>query len=174
MADVHLSATSNTRASWAQFASGKGTALFVGAATLLPLVQDGDDGTQHSLRVADSLLTSAIITEGLKRVVRKKRPDSDERNSFPSGHATAAFAVARMQAHFHPKQAFFWYAGATIIAASRVKLRRHFTEDVIAGAAVGIATSELEIRQSRGLLLFPFINGSARSRVAGLSFGGSF
>ena len=140
----------------------------------MPLAEDGSGGGRHSLRAADSLLTSTVITEALKRIVREKRPDSDERTSFPSGHATAAFAIASMQAHFHPNQAILWYAGATIIAASRVKLRRHRIHDVVAGAAVGVLTTQLEIRQSRGLLLFPFIHDSKQSRVSGLSFGGSF
>jgi membrane-associated phospholipid phosphatase len=177
-ADVHLSQSASAKGpAWAQFASGTGTALFVGSGTLLPLVEDGRDRNHHALRAADSLLTSALITEALKTVTHSKRPDGSDYKSFPSGHATAAFAVASMQAHFHPNQAIFWYLGATAISASRVKLRRHRIRDIVAGAAIGIATTEVEYRQSRGLLLFPFIHGggnSRQSRVSGLSFGGSF
>ncbi len=181
-ANVHLSSTSSpattgtttNRPAWARFASGTGNLLFLGAGTLLPLVEDGKDGKNHALRTADSLLTSTLITEGLKRLVREKRPDSDERTSFPSGHATAAFAVATMQAHYHPKQAIFWYAGATAISYSRVKLRRHYTRDVIAGAAVGFLTARAELKQPRGLLLAPLIRGGRNANVTGVSVGGSF
>lgn len=182
-ADVHLSSSSSAatttttatrRPAWARFASGTGTLLFLGAGTLLPLLEDGPDKKDHTLRAADSLLTATLFTEGLKRIVRERRPDSDKRTSFPSGHATAAFAIATMQASFHPNQALFWYAGATAIAASRVKLRRHYTRDVLAGAAVGFSTARIELEQPRGLLLAPFIRGGRGRSVTGVSVGGSF
>ena len=177
-ADVHLSKSSisstTNGSGWARFASGSGNIIYLAAGTLLPLVEDGKDGKQHALRTADSLLTSTLITEGLKTLTHEKRPDGSDYKSFPSGHATAAFAVATMQAHYHPKQALFWYGGATIIAASRVNLHRHYTHDVIAGAAVGFLTSQVELRQRRGLLLYPFISGSKEERVTGISMGGSF
>lgn len=183
-ANVHLSSssaatsatdtTTTSRPAWARFASGTGNLLYLGAGTLLPLIEDGKNKKEHTLRAADSLLTSTLITEALKRIVREKRPDSNERTSFPSGHATAAFAIATMQASFHPKQAILWYAGATAIAASRVKLRRHYTQDVLAGAAIGFVTARLELKQPRGLLLAPFIRGSRRQSVTGVSMGGTF
>lgn len=161
--------------SWARFASGTGNIIFLAAGTLLPLVEDGKNGGQHSLRTADSLIVSTLITEALKTITHEKRPDGSDTKSFPSGHATAAFAVATMQAHYHPRQAILWYAGATAISASRVKLHRHYTHDVIAGAAVGYFTSKLELHEGRGLLLRPFIHSDgARNRVSGLSFDGSF
>lgn len=141
----------------AQFASNGGNAIFLASGVLLPLLEDGKQGKQNALRAADSTLTATVFTEVLKRVVREKRPDGSARTSFPSGHATAAFAVATMQAEFHPRQAPYWYAGAALIAASRVKLRRHYWHDVVAGAAVGYFTSKLELRRPHGLLLFPFI-----------------
>lgn len=142
----------------ARFASGAGNVLFLAGGVLAPLAEDGAEGRQHTLRAADSLLASTLITEGLKSIVRERRPDSSKRNSFPSGHATAAFAVATMQASYHPRQALFWYGGATIIAASRLQLNRHYVQDVVAGAAVGYFTSRLELHLKRGLLLRPFIS----------------
>jgi len=175
-ADVHLSAVTSTtnRPAWARFASGTGNILFLGAGTLLPLIEDGKDGQEHSLRTADSLLTSTLITEALKRVVREQRPDSNARDSFPSGHATAAFAVATMQAHYHPKQALLWYAGATAISYSRVKLRRHYTQDVLAGAAIGFLTARFELNQKRGLILSPFIKPRNEGGGSGLSVSMNF
>ncbi len=172
---LQLNRTNGHDPSWAKFASGTGNILFLGAGTLLPLVEDGKDGAQHSLRTADALVVSTLFSEGLKRIVREKRPDGSNRESFPSGHATAAFAVATMQSHYHPKQAIFWYAGATAIAASRVTLHRHYTHDVIAGAALGFFTARWELHQNRGLLLRPFIHQTAPdNRVTGMSFSQSF
>ena len=161
--------TNQSQNSLAKFASGTGNLLFLGAGTLLPLLEDGPDGKNHVLRTADSVLTSTLITEVLKHTVREKRPDGSSRTSFPSGHATAAFAVATMQSHYHPKQAPLWYAGATLISYSRVKLNRHYYHDVIAGAAVGYFTARWELSQSRGLILAPFIGSSKKDDSKGMS-----
>ncbi|HEX8552568.1 MAG TPA: phosphatase PAP2 family protein [Abditibacteriaceae bacterium] len=154
-----------------RFASGAGTGAFLAAGVLLPLLRDGDVGKERSLRAADSLLTSTLVTEGLKRVVRADRPnDPNARDGFPSSHATAAFAVATMQAHYRPREAFLWYGGAALISASRVDLRQHRTRDVAAGAAIGYLTAKLELRSDRGLLLRPFIKHEGQTRTAGLEF----
>ncbi len=160
----------------AKFASGKGTLLFLAGSLAMPFLSGDDHATNHSLRTADAILTSTILTEGLKRVFRQKRPDSEERTSFPSGHATAAFAAATMASHFRPRQAPFWYLGATLIAASRVKLRRHYVRDVVAGAAIGYGVARLELSQPRGLLLSPFIkrDQGGRGNRVGFSIGGNF
>lgn len=153
----------------AKFASGTGNVIYLAAGGLLPLLEDGKDGEQHAVRTLDSTLTATVITEVLKNVVREKRPRSDSRNSFPSGHVTAAFAVATMESHYHPRQALLWYGGATIIAASRVQLHAHYVHDVVAGAAVGYFTSKWELSRPHGLLLAPFIKADGGSqRVTGL------
>jgi len=140
-----------------KFASGSGNILFLAAGVGLPLLSDGHDGKNHALRVLDALGTSVIISEGLKNLVREKRPDSNAHDSFPSGHATAAFAVATVESSLHPHQAPLWYLGAALISYSRVRLHRHTVGDVLAGAALGAGTARLEMAQPRGLLLSPFI-----------------
>ena len=158
-----------------RFVSGTGTALYLGAGVALPLLLDGKNGGQHSLRALDSLGTSTLLCIGLKEVTQVQRPDSDERDSFPSCHATAAFAVATVQSHYHPKQALLWYGGASIIAASRVNLNRHRVEDVLAGAALGYLTGRLELSQKHGLILFPVITSDDKGgTVVGLQVVGSF
>ncbi len=172
---VQLNRSSGRDSKLAKFASGTGNLLFLGAGTLLPLVTDGKDGGQHAIRTADALISSTILAEGLKIAVHKKRPDGTDYKSFPSGHATAAFTVAAMQANYHPSQAIFWYAGATTIAGSRVTLRRHDTIDVVAGAALGYGIARLELGQNRGLLLRPFIRQNAPdNRVTGMSLSKTF
>ena len=155
----------------ARFASGTGNVIYLAAGTLLPLLEDGKDGQQHALRTADALFSATIITEGLKRITRERRPDSSARDSFPSGHVTAAFAVATMQSHYHPRQAPYWYLGAALISESRVQLNRHYLHDVVAGAAVGYVTARFELGQKRGLILRPFISGRGGM---GLSFSKAF
>jgi len=140
-----------------RFASDGGNILFLAAGVGLPLLSDGHEGKNHALRALDALGTSVIISEGLKNLVREKRPDSNAHDSFPSGHATAAFAVATVESGLHPRQAPLWYLGAALISYSRVRLHRHTTADVLAGAALGFGTARLELAQPHGLLLSPFI-----------------
>jgi membrane-associated phospholipid phosphatase len=140
------------------FASGTGNLAYLVAGIGLPLLSDGSNGRSHSLRVMDSLGTSLLLTEGLKALVREKRPDSDAHDSFPSGHATAAFAVATTESAMHPHQAPFWYLGAALISYSRVRLHRHYGRDVIAGAAIGFGAARLEVSSPHGLILSPLIS----------------
>jgi membrane-associated phospholipid phosphatase len=83
------------------------------------------------------------VTYGLKSVVREERPDGDSR-SFPSGHTSVSFASAEFL-----RKRYGWpygipaYAAATFVGYSRVEADRHYTHDVIAGAALGILSSYL-------------------------------
>ena len=158
-----------------QFVSDEGTIIYLGTSAVLPLILDGKNGKNHSLRVVDSLGTSFLICEGLKSVTDVKRPDSDARDSFPSCHATLAFAAAAMQSKYHPKYALLWYAGASAIAYSRVNLNRHRWTEVLAGAAIGYGVAELELGQKRGLILFPLIGSDDQGgTVVGLQMSKSF
>jgi membrane-associated phospholipid phosphatase len=165
-----------TSKGFSDFVSGAGTVLFLGGGSLLPLLTDGADGGQHSLRVVDALGTSAALCYGLKEVVRSPRPDNDrELDSFPSCHATTAFAVARIQSHYHPDYAILWYSGAALIGYSRLDLNRHRFTDVLIGAGLGYLVGEIELGQKRGLLLFPLIRQDAQGNtIVGLQFKGEF
>lgn len=142
----------------AVFFSGTGNLLYLAVGTALPVLEDGRKGKDHALRILDAVTTSVLFSEGLKYSVREKRPDADTRDSFPSGHATAAVALATMESHFHPKQALFWYAGAGLICESRTRLGRHYPHDVIAGAALGYFTGRWALSRRRGLLFSPLIH----------------
>ena len=142
---------------WAKLASGSGSILYLAAGVLLPLERDGSKGREHTLRAMDSLAVSVALSEALKGITHVKRPDSNEHDSFPSGHATAAFAIATMESEFHPTEAVLWYAGAAAIADSRVELHRHRWSDIIAGAALGYGTSRWELSRKDGILIRPFL-----------------
>ena len=140
------------------FASGSGNIIYLAAAVGLPLLSDGGrHGATHALRAADAIGTSVILGEGLKNLFHEKRPDSSAHDSFPSGHATAAFAAATVESDLHPHQAPAWFLGATLISYSRIRLHRHYGRDVIAGALLGYGTARLEMSAPRGLLLSPII-----------------
>ncbi|MDQ3812413.1 MAG: phosphatase PAP2 family protein [Armatimonadota bacterium] len=111
-----------------------GPFLVLGEASLL---LNGENGTQQAWQGAQALLTTAAATEALKRIVREKRPHSDERTSFPSGHASLSFAMATTLAEYKPRYKWLGYGVASTIAWSRVEKGAHRWHDVIAGAALG-------------------------------------
>jgi hypothetical protein len=169
-------AQAEPKSGFSEFLSGAGTILFIGSGSLLPLVTDGEKGGQHTLRVVDALATSTILCNGLKAVVKSPRPDNEkELDSFPSCHATTAFAVARMQSHYHPDYAVLWYGGAALISYSRLDLNRHRLSDVLIGAGLGYLVGEIELGQKKGLLLFPLIREDSQGNsVIGLQVKADF
>lgn len=56
---------------------------------------------------------------------------------FPSGHATAAFALAAIFSSYYPRWRWLLLLAAVAVACSRVHLGRHFFGDTVAGAALG-------------------------------------
>jgi membrane-associated phospholipid phosphatase len=144
----------------ADFLSGTGNLVFLGAGIAEPFLLDHKDGTHHTLRVLDAALTATLAAEGLKLLTHEQRPDHSDFKSFPSGHATAAFAVASSLTEYYPRQAPFWYFGAAAIGWSRVELRRHRTTDVLAGAALGYWVGKVEAHSRHGLVLGPVIGAT--------------
>ncbi len=70
-------------------------------------------------------------------------------SSFPSGHATVAFAAATVFAQEYKKQ--MWvpvlaYSAATLIGLSRLTENKHWATDVFAGAALGYVTGLQVVR----------------------------
>jgi membrane-associated phospholipid phosphatase len=86
-------------------------------------------------------LYSSLLTTILKYTVREPRPNSiEEKNSFPSGHTTTAFAFATVVSLQHE-----WYwgfaalGGAALTGFSRMNDGRHFLHDVVAGMTIGVS-----------------------------------
>lgn len=58
--------------------------------------------------------------------------------SFPSSHATIAFAMAGILSSYEPRWKVGWYSLAVAISLSRIYLGVHYPVDVIAGALLGV------------------------------------
>lgn len=113
------------------------------------------DWTELGLTAAASYVMGAAATYSAKQLVGERRPDKSDTRSFPSGHATFAFAGATMlhheYGHLSPWVSVGGFGLATLIAASRVAGDRHYLHDVCAGAAIGVAATELSYFLKRQL-----------------------
>lgn len=63
--------------------------------------------------------------------------------SFPSAHASTAFAAAAVLTYFDPKRRLFYYLVAVLISFSRIYLGCHYFLDVVFGSLLGYAISKL-------------------------------
>jgi len=87
---------------------------------------------------------SVGATYALKSLVDKERPDGTDNDSFPSGHATSAFASAAfLDRRYGHRYGIPAYALATWVAYSRVDNDHHYLEDVAAGAAIALIANRL-------------------------------
>jgi membrane-associated phospholipid phosphatase len=68
--------------------------------------------------------------------------------SYPSGHASSAFAAARVIAVLEPGLAKEAYELATKVAVSRVYAGVHFPSDVVVGALLGTGVAEGILRKA--------------------------
>ena len=104
------------------------------------------DGT-GAWQFAESTALTLGVTYLLKFTVAEERPNNEDRQSFPSAHTSVSFASAEfIRKRYGWEYGIPAYAAASFVAFSRVDSRQHYAHDVIAGAAIGIASSYLFAR----------------------------
>jgi undecaprenyl-diphosphatase len=103
---------------------------------------------------------AAVLSYGLRDWIGRRRPPlvySDPRplvhvphsGSFPSGHASTAFACAAVLTWAAPRLAVPAFVLAAAIAWSRVYVGVHWPLDVLGGAALGLLVSTVPLMLAR-------------------------
>lgn len=123
---------------------------------------------ETNLFAAESLADGLIVDTALKALTRRERPRAipptgnfsntwfktgwgssfSGAASFPSGHSTAAFAVATVMARRYrarPWVPWLAYGLAGVVAFSRVTTQAHFPSDVFVGAVLGYSISRFVV-----------------------------
>ena len=102
---------------------------------------------ERTERLGLSFAVMGLMVNTMKYSFREMRPDGSRRNSFPSGHTATAFMGAELlyleYRHTAPLIAYTGFVAATLTGYLRIYNNRHYLNDVIGGACVGILSAQL-------------------------------
>jgi membrane-associated phospholipid phosphatase len=135
---------------------------------------------------AEAVIDSLFVVEALKLATNRERPNEGNGQggfwphgtrsyeldgSFPSGHATESFALARVIASEYPSKPvqIAAYAFALAISTSRVTARQHFPSDVLVGGTFGYLIGGYVVRhhaagnEESTLFIVPIMEQSTRT-----------
>src|SRR6267154_1928933 len=103
-----------------------------------------------------NVAASAMLPHVFKALVDQERPDrrvhghrhgipvsGKANDAFPSGHAVHIGAVASAVSRYFPRWARLSWSVGGAIAATRIVLLAHWTTDVLAGLALGVAVERI-------------------------------
>ena len=131
--------------------STAGAAALVGTAGamwLLSYPSHREHWRETGFLAGEAAINSTLTVEALKYTLRRQRPYQGDGSgpffqssgaSFPSEHATAAWAVAGVIAHEYPGvlPKIAAYGLASLVSYSRIRGRQHFPADVFIGQMMG-------------------------------------
>ena len=116
-----------------------------------------EGGRKHLLTSLEALGWTQASTQILKNATNRSRPvmytedaadvagEPGNQRSFPSGHTSAAFSLATsyfLSAKQLTGESRWWiFVPAVFVVVARIAAAKHFTTDVLAGAAIGTVTS---------------------------------
>jgi hypothetical protein len=133
-----------------------------------------------SYDLLDAFLVNWAYTTAVKSAVGRERPNGEDEKSFPSGHASNAFALAAvLDRHYGWKAGGPAYALASAVAVSRLQRNKHYLSDVLAGATLGYVVGRTVVRVNGGpvgsskgaqVSLSPVVGRRTRALVVAVTF----
>lgn len=141
---------------------------------------------ERTVILAMSYATMGILVNATKYSFREMRPDGSKHNSFPSGHTATVFMGAEfLYREYRDVSPWIGYTGYAVAVATgylRIYNNRHYLNDVIAGACIGIVSTKFAYWLYPRIFRRSTCNGKiavdvlpyASSECAGLSIGMSF
>jgi membrane-associated phospholipid phosphatase len=148
--------------------SHSGMILPVGIPTAMgiyALIQKDQALLKDAVFIGTSVIEAVGITYGLKHAFNRQRPydkypdkihlvgKAESSPSFPSGHTTAAFALATSLSITYPK----WYVIAPSalwacgVGFARMNQGVHYPSDVLTGAAIGVGCAFVNVYVNKWL-----------------------
>jgi membrane-associated phospholipid phosphatase len=148
--------TTNRISKWTDRYTKRVTNLTIGGLYLGGLVFHNQKAKETALLCLESVALAEGITVGIKHLVGRTRPFGNKGAfhfdplkfpppssslSFPSGHATTAFALTSViaQQYHNIPLSIGLYGCATAVALGRVNNNAHFLSDVFYGGVIGFS-----------------------------------
>ncbi len=101
----------------------------------------GYKDSEGTLQFAKSAGVTTAVTYALKYALPDDRPNGGK-HAFPSGHTSISFASAEfIRKRYGSEYGVPAYVVASFVGYSRVESHQHYTDEVFAGAAIGILSS---------------------------------
>lgn len=163
---LHNIADSRTPGKTSFYKNISASTYILGAATpaaylVAGLANHDQDLKKTALYFTESIAISQVISFSTKTIVNRPRPElrypgfvaltTAHNASFPSGHTSAAFALATSFSLINHK----WYVvipsytWASLVGYSRLYLGVHYPTDIIAGAIVGTGSAWLNYKLNK-------------------------
>jgi len=148
-ASTHISHVPSTVSRYDNISNAGIAAILGGAAGMwvLSYPKRNEHWRETGFLAGEAAINSLVVTEAMKYSLGRQRPNEGNGTgpffhggvSFPSEHASAAWAAAGVIAHEYPGPLtkIAVYALAGLVDYSRVRARQHFPSDVFVGSILG-------------------------------------
>ena len=162
--DNRSSGTKEAAAVFDHFGDGAVLTALMAGVYATGLIADNPGWRRTALLGFESYIVSGVFTAGIKTLVGRSRPLAEEghlrfrpfstasrRTSFPSGHTSAAWAVAAAVADGSdsPVIDVICYSTAAMVSLARIHNDKHWASDVFFGAVLGYASAKMICRRNR-------------------------